>query len=382
MTEPGDTSQKSEPGERGVDPDGAGPRAAALAVEGQPGAASRTKVDQENAGSGPSKGARLKTIGRWLLFVLGTAAVVGLVYDAGAEAVWNTLVRAGVYLPLVMVAEIGFIGMDVLSLRWMYGERAKLVPGSVWLRSAMMAYGIMIFLPAGRAGGEVMRAATLAPYIGGARAAAGGTFLQGVTLWGNTLISIPCYVAVSLASGPTSLLALLVLGNGVVTGVLGSLILFGARFSTVGGWLGRRIQALSSHGESFDASLREMPAVPFLPIAAALLGRVSQSVQYGVILLAVGGALTVGSALVAQSIHLVGAGFGDMVPNQAGITETAYRIFGGHLGLEDAAASAISIALLHRICQFFLAGTSLAVGALWKPVARVADGQAEQEISR
>lgn len=317
---------------------------------------------------------RLKAIGRWLLLGLGVGAVVYLVYDAGPGLVWRTLVAAAVFLPFVALGEIGFVGMDVLSLRLMYGRHAQRVPGSVWLRSAMMAYGIMILLPAGRAGGEVMRAANLAPYVGGARAAAGAAVLQGVTLFGNTIISVPCYVAVAIAAGPTDLLALLVLGNGIVTGLIGTVLLFGARFARVGGWLGKRISALATHGASFDASLREMPRAPVGPVVAASVGRLSQAVQYGVILLAVGGTLTVGNALIAQAIHLVGAGLGDMVPNQAGITETAYRLsasFAPTLGLQDAAAQMISIALIHRIVQFSLAGLSLAVGALWKPAAQL-----------
>ncbi len=64
-----------------------------------------------------------------------------------------------------------------------------------------------------------------------------------------------------------------------------------------------------------------------------------------------------------------------MVPNQVGITEGAYRLFAGHLGLQDAVAQAIAIALVHRVCQFALAGTSLAVGAVWKPASH-ADGAA------
>src|SRR5688500_16229110 len=120
---------------------------------------------------------RIKTIGRIVLLLAGIGAVVGLVYDAGADAVWNTLVHAGVWLLLGMLLEIGCIGMDVVSLRLMYGRHARGVPASTWIRSALMAYGVMILLPAGRAGGEVIRAATLAPHIGGARAAAGATLL-------------------------------------------------------------------------------------------------------------------------------------------------------------------------------------------------------------
>lgn len=323
--------------------------------------------EAERARVRAARWARVKAIGRWVLLALGVAAVTGLVYDAGADAVWNTLVRAGAWLPLVIACEVGFVGMDIVALRLMYGANAAHVPFRIWLRSGMMAYGIMILLPAGRAGGEVMRAASLAPYVGGPRSAAGATLLQGVTLWGNTLISVPCYVAVALASGPASPLALLVAGNGLVTALLGSALLFGARASSLGGFLGRRIKALAHHGSRFDESLREMPALPLLPIGAAFLGRVFQSMQYGVILLAVGGALTLESGLVAQAIHLVGAGLGDMIPNQVGITEGAYRVFASSLGFEDATAQAISIALVHRICQFALAGTCLAVGALWKP---------------
>lgn len=321
---------------------------------------------------------RAKAIGRGALLLLGIGAVVYLVHDAGPELVSRTLIAAAVFLPFIALGEIGFVGMDVVSLRMMFGEHAKRVPFLVWLRSAMMAYGIMVLLPAGRAGGEVVRAANLAPYVGGARAAAGATVLQGVTLFGNAVISIPCYVAVALASGPFDVLGLFVAGNGLVTGLIGSSLLFGARFSKIGGWLGKRIEMLGSRGADFDSSLREMPRVPIRPVLASAFGRLLQTIQYGVILVAVGGTLTVGNAFLAQAIHLVGAGLGDMVPNQAGITETAYRLsasFGPTLGLHDTAAQMISIALTHRIVQFSMACLGLLVGALWKP-ARVLDEQA------
>jgi hypothetical protein len=308
-----------------------------------------------------------RTIGRVLLFVFGVAAVVYLVMDVGPGKVWRTLIAAGVWVPLIAFFEIVMVSMDVLSLRMIFGERAREIPTGVWLRSAVMAYGVMILLPAGRAGGEVIRAASLGPYVGGARAAAAATLLQGVTLWGNTLISIPCYIACATASGPFSALSLLVLGNGTVTALLGSLVLFGARFSSLGGWLGRRIKALAAHGESFDESLREMPALPIMPIGAALAGRISQLAQYAILLVAVGGAFTLVSALVAQAIHLVGAGLGDMVPNGVGITESAFHFLGGSLNLRD---TAIAIALLHRVVQFSLAGLSLLVGALWHPAEK------------
>ncbi|MFO0681766.1 MAG: hypothetical protein U0234_06935 [Sandaracinus sp.] len=309
----------------------------------------------------------LKNVAKGLLVVLGIAAVVALVNEAGPDAVFRTLLDAAVFLPAILALEIGFMSMDVFALRAFLGERGANVPFLVWLRTAMLAYGVMILLPAGRAGGEVARAAGLTPYVGGSRAAALATRLQAATLIGNTLISIPCYVAVGLASDNFGAgLAWAVLINGVGTGLIGGAIIFASRRSSVGSFLGKRIRALASHGEDFDEALRDDVAWG-RPIALTFFGRGLQAVQYGLILLAVGGTLTPLSALVSQGIHLVGAGFGDLVPNQVGITEGAYRLFASTLGLADAPARAIGIALIARLCQFFLAGVSLGVSALWKP---------------
>jgi hypothetical protein len=256
--------------------------------------------------------------------------------------------------------------MDVVALRSFLGERGASVPLFVWVRTAMVAYGVMILLPAGRAGGEVARAAGLAPYVGASHAAALATRLQAATLIGNTLISLPAWIAVGLAVNFGIPLAWMVLANGVVTGVVGVVIIVASKRSSIGGWLGKHVRALSAHGEDFDEALRDEVSWT-RPIMATFLGRMFQAVQYGVILLAVGGVLTPISALVAQGIHLVGAGLGDMVPNQVGITEGAYRLFAPALGLQGSPARAIGIALVARLCQFFLAGTSLAVSSLWHP---------------
>jgi hypothetical protein len=96
------------------------------------------------------------------------------------------------------------------------------------------------------------------------------------------------------------------------------------------------------------------------------LGRLFQTVQYGVILVAVGGSLGVLSALISQAIHLVGAGLGDLVPNQAGITEGAYWVFADALGLSSDPAAAVGIALVARFCQYLVAGAGLVAGLVWR----------------
>lgn len=291
---------------------------------------------------------------RFVLFAVGVLAVVLLVRDAGPRAVLDTVLRAGVWLPAVLALEAAWMSMDVFALRALFGDRRRDVPFRVWLRSAGAAYAVMVFLPAGRAGGEVLRAAQLAPYVGGGgRAAATATRLQAVTLLANTFISIPCAIAVFSVSGPGDALGWMVAGNGLVTAIIAIGIVLASRRSRVGGWLGQKIGALGTRGHEFDDALRG-EATWARPIAFACTGRVLQALQYGLLLAAVGGQLGLTSALVSQGIHLVGAGLGDLVPNQAGVTEGAYRVFAPALGLAHAPASAIGIALLARICQYTL----------------------------
>lgn len=310
-----------------------------------------------------------KTAARVALFALGLAAIVYVVNDAGPAHVWATLVGAGVFVPVIVLLEAAFMSMDVLSLRSLIGAPARDVPFAVWVRSGLMAYAIMILFPGGRAAGEVVRATQLAPYTGGAKAAAYGTRLQAATMLGNTFISIPAALACFWASDGEGALPWLVLGNGLVTAAIGGGILFMSRRSKVGGWVGQKFSALASHGASFDEALRD--ETPFGPaLFFSSLGRAFQTVQYGIILLAVGGSLGLVSALISQGIHLVGAGAGDLVPNQAGITEGAYWMFAEALGLSADPAAAVGIALIARFCQYILAGLGLLVGALWRAPAR------------
>ncbi|MDQ3031740.1 MAG: flippase-like domain-containing protein [Myxococcota bacterium] len=322
----------------------------------------------------------IKRVARVVLFVLGVSAVVLLVRSAGPELVLATVLEAGPWLPLIIVLECCFMGMDAVALRGLLGEHGKRVPFAVWVRTAMLQYGVMQLLPAGRAGGEIARAAGLSPHIGGAaRAAAAATRLQAATMLANTLISIPCYIAVAFADSAHSALGYAVLVNALGTAAIGTVLILTVRRSKFGGWLGKRIPFLEAHGPVFDEELRH--GTPWTPaIVATTIGRSFQALQYGLILLAVGGTLTLTSALVAQGIHLVGAGMGDLVPNQVGITEGAYTLFAPALGLEGQIAKAIGIALVARICQFSLAGLSLTVTAVWKPGAEAPSSERASAI--
>jgi hypothetical protein len=118
-------------------------------------------------------------------------------------------------------------------------------------------------------------------------------------------------------------------------------------------------------------------------LAWALAGRLLQTVQYGVLLAAVGGSASVSAAFIAEAIHLVGAGLGDLVPNAVGITEGAYRLFADVLGLAETPARAIGIALLARLVQLVLATLGLLLGGSVKPRAgSVADSEAGETRSQ
>jgi hypothetical protein len=319
-----------------------------------------------------------KKLARFALFAFGLAAVVYVVRDAGPERVLSTLLGAGVFVPVVILLEAAFMTMDIVSLRYLLGDAARSVPVSVWARSGLVAYGFMILLPGGRAAAEVVRATQLAPYVGGARAAAFGARLQAATLLGNTVISLPSAIACFVAGSPSDALPWLVLGNGLVTGVIGGAIIFASRRSKVGGWLGQRFAGLASHGASFDEALRtDTSWGP--PILFSTLGRTFQAVQYGVLLAAVGGSFGVVSALVSQGIHLVGAGLGDFVPNQVGVTEGAYHVFAPALGLAEDPARAVGIALLARFCQYVLASVGLVLGVVGRSDKPTAAPAAPQE---
>lgn len=301
-----------------------------------------------------------------LLLVAGIVTLVALVRHVGLDAVLDVLRVAGPWFPLIVFLEIFLTGTDAIALALFYREHAGRVPLRDWLRSTAVHYGVMVVLPAGRAGAEVTRGAMLSRYVGPPRASAGVIQVQCVTLLANTFISLVCYVAVASASGPASALGLLLLGNGAITGVVGVGTYLSLRRFELGGWLGQRLKTLAAHGPEADRVFREAPAFPVKALAVCCAGRTVQAVQYGVILVAVGGTAGLAPALVSEGIHLVGAGLGDMVPNQVGITEAAYGWFADTLGLTTAAG--ISLALLARLSQFTLAGAYYLLATLVGPV--------------
>ena len=332
---------------------GSSPRA--LSEEG-PGSSAMTAQE----GRSQKRWRVARRVGKVALFALGVGAVVLLIDDAGAEHVKNALLGAAPWIPLIVALDMTWFLCETLSHRAFLGDKAAQVPWTAFFRSAAMAYGVMTLLPAGRAGAEVARATAIARYVGTPSALAAAARVQSISLVANTLITVPCWLAVAYTASAGDALAWFLLLNGAATAALGTVLWLVSSRSRVGAWIGRKFPRIADHGAAVDEALRAKAPSAVRPLGFAFMGRLAQTLQYTVVLVAVGAQWTPLGGLVAQGIHLVGAGLGDFVPNQVGITEGAYRLFASALGLGGDPGRAISIALVIRLCQFGLALSCLA----------------------
>jgi len=281
-----------------------------------------------------------------MLLVFGAAALVLLVRSVGPALVLRTLLEAGPYFPLILILDLGWVVFEGLALLWVLGAEAKRLPFRAWLQGTLAHYVTMTVLPVGRAGAEVVRAAVFGPYVGKAEAAMGAAFIESGTLIGNTMISLLCLTAV-LQTGEQSL-SLLLAGNAAVTLALGVLVYLG--LSRAGGLTKLRLlQRFAPFGQDIRRVFDRSRPRHLIALMGITVARTLQTLQYGVIILAVSGVFSFHRMLVAQGIHLVGAGLGDMIPNQVGVTEGAYRVFAGALGLAKSPDKAVAVALLARL---------------------------------
>ncbi len=309
----------------------------------------------------PSNG----TLLRACLGVLGLFYVVHLIRAAGAGRVGTVLLQAGAWLPLVVALELYQAASDFGSLRAILGDDWRKVPARTWLRSSLIAYAMMILVPAGRAAGEVARAALLSRTLGAARAATTSTQLQAAYLSANGLLSLLELGFVATFFGPRSTLALLLVGNVVFQAIISAgllAILWDARIGRGLDRLRRRFIRGAVEAPPMDPAIRRK--LPLRAFAICSVSRSMQLLQYAIVLHAVGGAFSAHGAVITHGIHLVGATLGDLVPNQLGVVDGMYRAFAGAMGFGDAPERALSIAFVVRAAQFIVAGACVMLAPL------------------
>ncbi len=293
--------------------------------------------------------------GRLILFAVGVAAIVLLVRSAGVHAVWTTLWEAAPWLPLIFALELTWVAVEGVGLLVLYGHHIRSIPARTIAAAMLVHFTTMMVLPVGRAGAEVARATMFSAHVGAARATAAASLMQSLTLVANTIVSLLCAWFVLTASGGIELSLLLVI-NGAATLALGGGMYLVMRHARFGGFLGRKFKKMAHVGPEIDVHYRESRRRHFPAFLFCLAARLVQTLQYGLILLAVVGSFRFVGMFLAQGIHLVGAGLGDIVPNQVGVTEGAYRLFAPVLGLSGEPDKAVSIALLARISTLSVAG--------------------------
>jgi hypothetical protein len=301
---------------------------------------------------------------RAVLLIVGIVGVAYLVHETGPDRVWSTLVGGAWTLPFVMVLDGGYFVCEALAHRAVLGAKGRAIPARVFVRATMLVYVVASLVPLGRAGAEVARVATFAPFVGAGRATAAGTNVQLAAFVGNTFISTLCFGACVLALGVTHPLTLLLALNGVGTLLLAVLSWALLRHSALGVAIARRWPKLAARFEGLGEGLRASPTELVRAMGFTCLARVVQIGMYSGLLVAVGLPISLLTTLLALGVHLVGAGLGDVVPNQVGVLEGAYRVFADALSLGDDPARAVSIALFARVSQIGVASLCMAALAM------------------
>ncbi len=297
---------------------------------------------------------------RALLLLSGVALAAWLIRNVGVARVMAVLSETWRWVPAVALLEVLFVSMDLVSLRCLLGDASRRVSPIAWVRSTAVAYASTILL--NRAAGEAGRAAILAPALGTADAVATCTRLQACTLLGNLVISMLILIVLFVAGIESGPLRLLLLGNAAACAVSGAGLLVLLANGRFGAWLKRKLRRFDTQEPEGD--LRPTGRQLFLAVAWPVVGRLFQTVQYGIALHAVGGHATAATAFATQGAHLVGAALGGVVPGQVGVAEGTYQAFATTLGLGAEPARALTIALVARVAQFALAFACIATAAL------------------
>ncbi|MBX7194505.1 MAG: flippase-like domain-containing protein [Sandaracinaceae bacterium] len=324
--------------------------------------------------SGGTGGARPEGRARaWLAVALRVAlAVFGLVVIAvlvrriGAEEVAAALERTAPVLPIAFVLDAARIGCDAWSTRLMLGERGRVIPARVLFLGHVVGHGVMNVFPAGRSASEAAKAALFHRYLGAAEAISIGASNQANTLFSSGVFSLLCAGAAAIATPDTTLVTAMLV-HFVVLFVSGTGMRLAATNRHVEAFFAHRFPRVGAHLGRFAAHSRETPIVAWGPVGAMMLGRLVQTIEYGVLAHAVGISVGPLEALSVQGINLVAAAIGVLMPGQLGSSEAVFALAADALHTE--AANAMTIALAAHLCALTWAVVGLVLLFTWRAKA-------------
>lgn len=295
----------------------------------------------------------------WLLACVGLVVIAWIVSEIGLARLSDAAARLALWVPLVFLLEGARWGADAWTTWLLYGPARRDASLGRLVAACASAYPVILLLPAGRLGGEVLKAAVMRRDVGLGRAAAAAVTMQALPLLAGAVVSLPSAVTAWWAWGATPLTAAIAL-QAVTAAALGGAILWASRRPVLGRLIRRVSRQLGATAEEVQHAVLE-GGVPRAAFGAAVLSRSLLAAQILLLAYAVdvpgglsGGLLTVG-------LHFVGQAAGDLVPAQLGATDGAFVLGAGALGAP--AAALVAAALVFHGSQLTWAAVGAVVGA-------------------
>jgi hypothetical protein len=304
----------------------------------------------------------------WAITLSGLVAFVLLWHQLGSHALLAALHVFKRLWPGLLLLEGARLLCEVVGTRILLGASDAHVPWRRLVRGQLLGQALDVVMPAGRTASEAAKAAVYSRAIGVPQAAAIATALQLAVLACNALWVLAGY-SVSARLGLPEALRVGLLGYALATGllVLGVTLFAAAPFIR---YFLARVPVLYASLERFANLLVAAPIALTGAVAAQLTGRAVQALQLAVAAGAFGVHFAPLQFPLAESVYLVGAALGDLVPAQVGTTDAALVLAGPALGLTPAAAFSVIVAL--RAVQLSMAAisaTSAWVMSRFEPVS-------------
>jgi hypothetical protein len=297
------------------------------------------------------------------LALFGLLVIGVLVRRIGVEEVSAALARTAPVLPIAFALDAMRIACDAWSTRLLLGERGRAIPWLVLFGGHVAGHGVMNVFPAGRSASEATKAALFHPYLGAAEAVAMGASNQANTLFSSAVFSLACAGAAAIAMPDVTLVGAIVI-HFMVLFVAGAGMRLAATNRTVESFFANRFPRTGAHLTRFAERSRETPIVAWGPVGAMLLGRVAQTMEYGLLAHAVGIPAGPLEALAVQGVNFIAAAVGVLMPGQLGSSEAVFAFAADALHTDE--ASAMTIALAAHLCALAWAVVGLVVLFAWR----------------
>ncbi len=278
----------------------------------------------------------------------GLLVLVIIVRSVGVDAIIASLRPALVWLPLICLLELARMACDTLSSALAFGPLASRIPRLTLLRAHVIGQSLSALAPAPRVVNESIKVGLLTPYVGAAAATSVGFVNQAATLIAGGLFSVPCGLAM-YALGGQSLWLYAAAAHAVTLVTSGVVLRAITRADALGRFIERKLPRFASRVAAFRDQNAQVGFFALGPSAALFLGRVFQTVQYGVAAHAVGIHVGAFGALAAEGVNLIATAVGVIVPGGLGTTDGAFTLAAGLLA--TTVARATSLALLIRCMQ-------------------------------